>query len=53
MKYKYLTQRDIIRENDEYYTSYGTWQRIESEYVGKRKGAMLGWYIKMRRRDDQ
>jgi len=49
MKYKKLTQQNIIQENDEYKTSWGSWTQIESEFVGKRKGAVLGWYIKMRR----
>ena len=49
--YKRLTQRDIIREGDEYRTNWGTWWPIEPEYIGKRKGAKLGWYVKMRRKD--
>ena len=48
-KYKRLTQRDIIQKNDQYRTTYGTWTVIEPEYIGKRKGAVLGWYVKMRR----
>lgn len=49
MKYQKLTQQDIIQESDEYKTNWGSWVQIESEFVGKRKGAVLGWYIKMRR----
>ena len=48
-KYKRLTQRDIIEAGDEYRTNWGTWWPIEPEYIGKRKGAVLGWYVKMRR----
>jgi hypothetical protein len=49
MKYKKLTQQDIIQENDEYRTNWGSWTEIEPEYIGKRKGSVLGWYVKMRR----
>ena len=49
-KHKRLTQRDIIKEGDEYRTNWGTWQTIEPEYIGKRKGAVLGWYVKMWRK---
>ena len=48
-KYKRLTQRDIIEAGDEYRTNWGTWWPIEREYIGKRKGAVLDWYVKMRR----
>ena len=51
MKYRRLTQRDIIQEEDEYFTNWGTWTVIEPEYIGKRKGSVLGWYIKMRRKE--
>jgi len=50
MKYKRLTQRDIMQDGDEYRTTWGTWQAIESEFIGKRKGAVFGWYLKMRRK---
>lgn len=50
MKYQYLKQRDIIREGDEFYTSYGSWLNIASSYVGKRKGQVFGHYVRMRRR---
>lgn len=53
MKYKRLTQRDIIQERDEYRTNWGSWTTIEPEYVGKRKGVVLGWYVKMRRKPDE
>jgi len=49
VKYKKLTQRDVIENGDEYRTNWGTWGKIESEYVGKRKGAVFGWHLKMRR----
>jgi hypothetical protein len=49
MKYQRLTQRDTIREGDEYYTNWGTWTEIETEFIDKRKGAVFGWYVKMRR----
>lgn len=49
-RYRRLTQRDIIRAGDEYRTNWGTWQHIEHEYIGKRKGAVFGWYLKMRRK---
>lgn len=49
MKYKTLTQRDIIQNGDEYRTNWGSWAQIEPEFVGIRKGAILGWYVKMRR----
>jgi len=49
MKYRRLTQRDTIRPEDEYRTNWGTWRRIEPEDVGKRKGKVMGWYVKMRR----
>ena len=49
MKYRQLTQQDIIQEDDEYRTNWGSWVQIESEYVGIRKGAILGWYVRMRR----
>ena len=51
-RYRRLTQRDIIRAGDLYRTTYGTWRPIEDEYIGKRKGSMLGWYVKMRRKED-
>jgi len=44
-----LTQWDIIVAGDEYQTSWGTWRPIEPEHVGKRKGYVFGWYVKMRR----
>ena len=47
--YRRLTQRDIIKQGDEYRTNWGIWSLIEPEFIGKRKGAMLGWYVKMRR----
>ena len=49
MKYTRLTQRDIIRDSDEYYTNWDTWAIIEDEFVGKRKGAVFIWSLKMRR----
>ena len=49
MKYIRLTQRDIIKKGDEYKTNWDTWDKIEPEHVGKRKGAVMGWYVKMRR----
>ena len=49
MKYKKLTQQDIIQKNDEYRTNWGSWTQIEAEYIGKRKSSMLGWYVEMRR----
>lgn len=49
MKHKRLTQRDIIQKDDEYKTNWGRWEQIEPEYAGKRKGAVFGWYTKMRR----
>ena len=49
--YKRLTQRDIIQAGDEYRTNWGWWETIKPEYVGKRKGAVFGWYVKMRRKD--
>ena len=49
MKYERLTQRDIIQKDDEYWTNWGTWEQIEPEHVGKRKGSILGWHTKMRR----
>ena len=50
MKYKYLTQRDIILNGDEYRSNYGTWEEIEPEYVGKRKGELFSHYTRIRRR---
>ena len=49
MKYKKLTQRDIIQKDDEYRTNWGTWEQIEPEFVGKRKGSVFSWTLKMRR----
>lgn len=49
MKHKRLTQRDIIQKDDEYKSNWGRWEQIEPESVGKRKGAVFGWYKKMRR----
>ena len=49
MKYQKLTQRDIIQVDDEYRTNWGTWSKIETEHVGKKKGKIMGWYVKMRR----
>jgi len=51
MKYKRLTQRDIINPGDEYKTNWGTWQKIEDKFVGIRKGKIFGHYVKMRRAD--
>jgi hypothetical protein len=48
MKYVRLTQRDIIQPDDEYY-QFGGWWKIESQFVGKQKGSVFGWYFKMRR----
>ena len=50
--YKRLTQQDIIKAGDEYWANWGTWETIEPEYIGKRKGAVLGWYVKMRRKHE-
>ena len=49
LKYIRLTQRDIIQQGDECRTNWGTWEQIEPEHVGKRKEAVMGWYVKMRR----
>lgn len=49
--YVRLTQRDIIQDGDEYRTNWDTWEPIEPKYIGKRKGAVFGWYLKMRRKD--
>ena len=49
VKHIRLTQRNIIQKDDEYRTNWGTWEQIEPEHVGKRKGAVMGWYVKMRR----
>ena len=49
IKYKKLTQQDIIQKDDEYKTNWGSWTQIEAEFIGIRKGAKLGWYVKMRR----
>ena len=51
MKYRRLTQRDIIQDDDEYFTNWGTWRVIEPEYIGKRKGDVFGWHLKMRRKE--
>ncbi len=48
MKYKRLTQRDIIRAGDEIRTNWGTWTAVDSSDIGKRKGAIYGWYVKIR-----
>lgn len=50
MKFQPLKQSDIIQKNDEFYTSYGSWLNIAPIYIGKRKGEIFGWYVKMRRR---
>lgn len=49
-KYQRLKQCDIIQENDEYRTPWGTWHPIEPEFIGKRKGKVFSHYLKMRRR---
>jgi len=46
-----LTQRDIIEPGDEYWSNWGTWEQIEAEYVGLRKGSVFGHYTKMRRKE--
>jgi len=48
--YRRLTQRDIIKEGDDYRTNWGTWATIEPEYIGKRKGSVFSWTVKMRRK---
>lgn len=50
--YKKLTQRDIIEEGDEYRTNWGTWRAIEPEFIGKRKGSVFSWTLKMRRKHE-
>ena len=50
MKYKRLTQRDIIQAGDEYYATHGEWTSIEPKFVGERKGKLFSHYLKMRRR---
>lgn len=49
IKYKRLTQQDIIQAGDEYKTTWGTWTKIEPTDVGVRKGSIMGYYVKMRR----
>ena len=49
--YRRLTQRDIIKEGDEYRTNWGTWRLIERFFIGKRKGVVFSWTLKMRRKE--
>ena len=49
---KRLTQQDIIQKGDEYRTSWGTWIKIEKEFIGKRKGTVFSHTLKMRRRNN-
>ena len=51
--YRRLTQRDIMKEGDEYRTNWGTWRLIEPRFVGKRKGSVFGWTLKMRRKHER
>jgi hypothetical protein len=48
MKYKRLSQADIIKKNDEYY-QWGRWWKIEIEFIGKQKGEIFSHYVRMRR----
>ena len=52
-KYQRLTQRDTIEKGDEIFTNWGTWEPVDPEYVGCRKGKIYGWYVKIRRLVDE
>jgi hypothetical protein len=48
--YRPLTQRDVIASGDEQYDGIGkTWRPAEPDVVGRRKGDVFGWFVKMRR----
>jgi hypothetical protein len=48
--YRPLTQRDVIASGDEQYDGIGkTWRPAEPDVVGRRKGEVFGWFVKMRR----
>ena len=49
MKHYYLNQWDTIEAGDEQWTAWGTWEPIKPEWVGSRKGSIMGWRYKVRR----
>ena len=49
MKHYYLTQGDEIEDGDKEKTNRGEWRPVKPEWVGKRKGAIVGWRYKVRR----
>ena len=49
MNYYCLTQQDIIQEGDEERTNWGTWEPVNPEWVGHRKGSIMSWKYKVRR----
>lgn len=49
--YLRLKQRDIIQNGDEVFAPWGTWLAVSAKYVGKKKGALCGCHVKMRRKN--
>lgn len=49
-KYKYLTQRDVLRSGDEYHQFGAVWFLVSAEHCGKVKGAVCSHKTRVRRK---